>query len=144
MFLGTHQHGLDIKGRITIPAKYREKLGDRFVASKGLEKCISLYPLEDFQELSNKLRDLPQLSRADVRSFVRLFYANSSELEMDKQGRIVLPTNLREHAAVDKNIFIIGNGNHIEIWSQEKWIEQETAGDSSIEKLAASLVDLDI
>ncbi len=92
MFLGEYQHSLDSKGRITIPAKLREQLGDRFVVTKGLENCIFLYPLREWQTIENKLRTLP-FTRADVRSFARFFFSGASELEVDKQGRTVLPSN---------------------------------------------------
>lgn len=143
MFLGEHQHALDTKGRITIPAKFRDKLGERFVATKGLDNCIFLYPVDEWQEIENKLRSLP-LTRSDVRSFVRFFFSGASEMEMDKQGRIVLPLNLREYAGVDKDLFIIGVGPRIEIWSDEKWAAYNQKAGAAFEELAESLVDLGI
>ena len=143
MFLGEYQHSLDVKGRITIPAKFREQLGDRFVVTKGLENCIFLYPLMEWQTIENKLRSLP-FTRADVRSFARFFFSGASELEVDKQGRTVLPANLREYALIDKDLIIIGVGSRAEIWSVESWEKYIEGAEGSYEDIAASLVDLGI
>ncbi|NLB89448.1 MAG: division/cell wall cluster transcriptional repressor MraZ, partial [Syntrophomonadaceae bacterium] len=89
MFLGEYQHSLDAKARITIPSKFREELGEKFIATKGLDNCIFLYPLQEWQEIEQKLSKLP-LTRADVRSFVRFFFSGAAELELDKQGRTVV------------------------------------------------------
>ena len=141
MFLGEYQHSLDVKGRITIPAKFRELLGDRFVVTKGLENCIFLYPLMEWETIENKLRTLP-FTRADVRSFARFFFSGASELEVDKQGRTVLPLNLREYAAIDKDLIIIGVGSRAEIWAVESWEKYIEGAEESYEDIAASLVDL--
>jgi len=143
MFLGEYQHSLDSKGRITVPAKFRDQLSDRFVATKGLENCIFLYPLKEWRNIEEKLHSLP-MTRADARSFVRFFFSGASELEVDKQGRTVLPSNLREYAGIDKDVVIIGVGSRAEIWAGDKWVEynQEKAG--QYEQLAESLVDLGI
>ncbi|NLF46060.1 MAG: division/cell wall cluster transcriptional repressor MraZ [Syntrophomonadaceae bacterium] len=143
MFLGEYQHSLDVKGRITIPAKFRELLGDRFVVTKGLENCIFLYPLMEWETIENKLRTLP-FTRADVRSFARFFFSGASELEVDKQGRTVLPLNLREYAAIDKDLIIIGVGSRAEIWAVESWEKYIEGAEESYEDIAASLVDLGI
>ncbi len=143
MFLGEYQHSLDVKGRITIPAKFRELLGDKFVVTKGLENCIFLYPLMEWETIENKLRTLP-FTRADVRSFARFFFSGASELEVDKQGRTVLPLNLREYAAIDKDLIIIGVGSRAEIWAVESWEKYIEGAEESYEDIAASLVDLGI
>jgi len=143
MFLGEYQHSLDSKGRITIPSKFREQLDNRFVVTKGLDNCIFLYPLNEWHVIEEKLRLLP-LTRADVRSFARFFFSGASELEFDKQGRTVLPLNLRDYAAIDKDVVIIGVGARVEIWSTEKWAEYNQSAESSYEEIAESLVDLGI
>ena len=143
MFLGEHQHALDTKGRITIPVKFRYKLGERFVATKGLDNCIMLYPINEWQELDKKLKDLPY-SRPEARAFVRFFYSGASELELDSQGRTVLPINLREYAEVDKDIYIVGLGSRIEIWSLEKWKAYNKKTGDDFEKLAESFIDLGV
>lgn len=143
MFLGEYQHSLDNKGRITIPAKFREQLGDKFVVTKGLENSIFLYSLPEWQVIEDKLRTLP-FTRADVRSFARFFFSGASELDIDKQGRTVLPGNLREYAAIDKDVVIIGVGARAEIWAAEKWEKYIESAETSYEDIAASLVDLGI
>lgn len=143
MFLGEYQHSLDTKGRITIPAKLREGLGDRFIATKGLDNCIFLYPLAEWKRIEQKLQELP-LARADARSFVRFFFAGASELELDKQGRTVLPPNLRDYAQIEKDIVIIGVGTRIEIWSVDSWANYAKAAEASYEEIAEKMVDLGI
>lgn len=143
MFLGEYQHSLDAKGRITIPSKFREELGDKFVATKGLDNCIFIYPLSEWQEIERKLNKLP-LTRSDVRSFVRFFFSGAAELENDKQGRTVIPVNLREYAQITKDIVVIGVGSRIEVWSTGKWEEYNEVASSSFAEIAENLVDLGI
>lgn len=143
MFLGEYQHTLDTKGRITVPSKFREQLGDKFVATKGLDNCIFLYPMEEWRTIEEKLRSLP-FTRADVRSFARFFFSGASELEVDRQGRTLIPLNLREYATIDKELIIIGVGSRIEIWSADKWGKYNLDAESSYEEIAESLVDLGI
>ncbi|HBK52482.1 division/cell wall cluster transcriptional repressor MraZ [Syntrophomonas wolfei] len=143
MFLGEYQHSLDEKGRITIPAKFREEIGYKFVATKGLDNCIFLYPQDEWQLIEKKLRSLP-FTRADVRSFVRFFFSGAAELDLDRQGRSVLPLNLREYAGIDRDVIIIGVGTRVEIWSIEKWTDYNENAQSSYEEIAESLVDLGI
>lgn len=141
MFLGEYQHSLDLKARVIIPAKFREELGPKFVATKGLDHCIFVYPMDEWQAIENKLRSLP-FTRADVRSFARFFFSGASELEIDKQGRILLPASLREYANIDKELVIIGVGSRLEIWSSETWVSYNQNAEASYEDFAESLVDL--
>lgn len=141
MFLGEYQHSLDIKARFIVPARFREELGTRFVATKGLDNCVFIYPLEEWQSIEEKIRSLP-FTRADVRSFTRFFFSGAAELETDKQGRVVLPQNLREYARIDKDLVIIGVGPRIEIWSSSIWADYNQTAASSYESYAESLVDL--
>ncbi|CFX62372.1 MraZ [Syntrophomonas zehnderi OL-4] len=141
MFLGEYQHSLDTKARVIIPAKFREELGLKFVATKGLDNCIFIYPLDEWQVIEKKLRALP-FTRADVRSFARFFFSGASELEIDKQGRVLLPQNLREYANIDKELVIIGVGARLEIWSSENWVSYNQTAEASYGTLAESLVDL--
>lgn len=138
MFLGNYQHSLDSKGRVTIPAKLRDLLGDKFIATRGLDNCIFLYPLDEWQNIEDKLRSLP-FTRADVRSFMRIFLSAASELEVDKQGRTVLPSNLRDYAKINMDIIIIGVGTRIEIWARDQWETYTSNSDSSYEVIAESL-----
>ena len=143
MFLGEYQHSLDAKGRIIVPAKFREELGVRFIATKGLDNCIFLYPLNEWRTIEEKLKSLP-FTRADVRSFARFFFAGASELEIDKQGRIVLPPNLRDYAGINKDLIVIGVGSRVEIWAGDNWAQYNQAAESSYEMIAENLVGLGI
>ena len=143
MFLGEYQHSLDSKGRITVPSRFREQLGDKFVATKGLDNCIFLYPMEEWKTIEEKLKSLP-FTRADVRSFARFFFSGASEMEIDRQGRTLMPINLREYASIDKDLIIIGVGSRIEIWSAANWGKYTLEAESSYEEIAESMVDLGI
>ncbi len=143
MFLGEYQHSLDSKGRITVPSRFREQLGDKFVATKGLDNCIFLYPMEEWTTIEGKLKSLP-FTRADVRSFARFFFSGASEMEIDRQGRTLIPVNLREYASIDKDLIIIGVGSRIEIWSATNWGKYTQEAESSYEEIAENMVDLGI
>lgn len=140
MFLGEYQHSLDIKARLIVPARFREELGVRFVATKGLDNCVFIYPLDEWKIIEEKIRSLP-FTRSDARSFARFFFSGATELEADKQGRVVLPQNLREYANIDKDLVIIGVGSRIEIWSSSTWATYNQTAASSYENFAESLVD---
>ncbi len=120
MFCGEYQHTLDTKGRAIVPSKFREELGEKFIITKGLDDCLFGYSLPEFEGIAQKLRQLP-FTDTDVRAFVRFFFAGAAECEMDKQGRILIPQNLRDYAGLDKDICIIGVSTRIEIWDKDKW-----------------------
>ncbi|NLW24322.1 MAG: division/cell wall cluster transcriptional repressor MraZ [Clostridia bacterium] len=143
MFMGEYQHTIDDKGRLIMPAKFREELGIKFVITKGLDGCLFVYPIDEWRRLENKLRNLP-FTKADARAFARFFFSGATECELDKQGRILLPANLREHAKLVKDVFIIGVASRIEIWSKEVWEEYSSKTESSYEELAEKLVDFDL
>lgn len=135
MFLGEYQHSIDPKGRLIIPAKFRDYLGDQFVLAKGLDGCLFVYPLEGWHELEDKLRSLP-LTQKDARAFARIFFSGASEAELDKQGRVLLPPTLRNYAHITKDVMIIGVGNRLEIWDMDQWGKYNTESDKSFEQLA--------
>ncbi|NFM77739.1 division/cell wall cluster transcriptional repressor MraZ [Clostridium botulinum] len=122
MFIGEYNHGLDTKNRIIIPAKFREELGKKFVLTKGLDGCLYVYPKSQWEVLQKKLETLP-LTNKNARAFVRFFFSGAHELELDKQGRTLIPQNLLEYGQIQKEIVSIGVSNRIEIWSKEKWEE---------------------
>lgn len=124
-----------------MPSKFREELGASFVATKGLDNCLFLYPMDEWKTIEEKLRSLP-FTRADVRSFARFFFSGASELEIDKQGRILLPSNLRDYAMIEKELVIIGVGSRVEIWANEKWAQYNKTAESSYEEIAENLVGL--
>ncbi len=143
MFTGEYQHTIDGKGRLIMPAKYREVLGDSFVITKGLDGCLFVYPLKEWKVLEDKLKQLP-FTNKDARAFARFFFSGAVDCEADKQGRILLGSNLREYAEICKEVIIIGVGTRIEIWSREKWSGYSLETEKSYEELAEKMVDLDL
>lgn len=142
MFMGEYQHTIDSKGRLFIPARFREGLGERFVLTKGLDGCLFAYPPQEWINLENKMRALP-FTRSDVRAFVRFFFAGASECEVDKQGRVLIPANLRKHAALEKDVVIIGVSSRVEIWALEQWEKYNQEAAASVEQIAEKIVDFD-
>ena len=142
MFIGEYQHALDSKNRMIVPSKLREELGNKFVITKGLDGCLYAYPQDEWKNLEEKMKTLP-LTNRDARSFVRFFFAGACEIEMDKQGRGLIPQNLKEYAGIEKVIVSIGVLTRVEIWSKEKWQEYN---DSNVdfESIAEKMSDLGI
>ena len=118
MFMGEYNHTIDAKGRLIIPSKFREILGDVFVVTKGLDGCLFVYDNEEWKRFEEKLRALP-ITNKEARQFVRFFLAGAAEVEVDKQGRILLPNVLREFAQINKDVALLGVGSRIEIWKSE-------------------------
>lgn len=122
MFIGEYQHAIDNKNRMIIPSKFRDELGGAFVLTKGLDGCLYAYTLDEWKILEEKLKKLP-LTNKDARAFVRFFFSGANEVEIDKQGRALIPQNLMEYASIEKEIVSIGVSTRIEIWSKTKWDE---------------------
>ena len=120
MFMSEYNHTVDAKGRLIIPSKFRETLGDEFVVSKGMDGCLFVYANEDWAAFEQRLTSLPLINK-DARNFARFFLAGAATVEVDKQGRILLPSNLRTFAGLDKDVVLVGVGSRIEIWSKENW-----------------------
>jgi len=120
LFSGEYNHSVDAKGRVIMPAKFREILGDKFMITKGLDNCLLIYSTEEWENFYQKLSSLP-MTNANARALVRMFLAGAVECEVDKQGRILLPAPLRTYAGIDKEATITGNGNKAEIWSTPAW-----------------------
>ncbi len=139
MLMGEYNHTIDVKGRLIIPSKFREVLGDEFVVTKGLDGCLFVYPDEEWKKFEEKLGALP-LTNANARKFARFFLAGAATCEVDKQGRILLPAILREFAALEKEVVLIGVSKRIEIWSKEKWNEANVYDD--VEELAENMSEL--
>ncbi len=143
MFMGEYQHSLDTKGRLIIPAKFREDLGTGAVMTRGLDNCLFLFPQSEWKTLEEKLKTLP-LTKADARQFVRFFFSGATECGLDKQGRIIVPPTLREYGEIDKDVTVIGVSNRVEIWSKERWQAYMTRAEESYEIIAESIVELGI
>ena len=143
MFMGEYQHTIDDKGRLIIPAKLREGLGLSFVITRGLDQCLFVYPMDEWKALEEKLKSLP-FTKADARAFTRFFFSGATECEWDKQGRVTIPANLREHAHLAKECVVIGVSNRVEIWSKDFWDGYFTESEGSFNEIAEKLVDFNL
>jgi len=143
VFMGEYLHTIDNKGRLTFPVKFREGLGETFIATKGLDNCLFVYTQEEWAILEEKLKKLP-MAKPEARAFVRFFFAGAAEVQCDKQGRVLLPPNLREYARLDKDVIVIGVSSRIEIWGKEAWDEYNNQIAPEVTKIAENLVDLGI
>ena len=141
MFMGEYNHTVDAKGRLIVPSKFREQLGDEFVVTKGLDGCLFVYENTEWKILEEKLKILP-LSNANARKITRFFLAGATLCEVDKQGRILLPSVLRAFAGIEKEAVMVGVGNRIEIWSKESWISANVYDD--MDEIAESMEGLGI
>jgi MraZ protein len=120
MFLGTHSPRLDDKGRLFLPAKYREELSGGLVITKGQERCLYVFPMAEFQRITDALRAAPVTAKA-VRDYSRVFFASASDELPDKQGRITIPSALRSYAGLDRDCAVIGANTRLEIWDAQAW-----------------------
>ncbi|MDN4523523.1 division/cell wall cluster transcriptional repressor MraZ [Fictibacillus fluitans] len=143
MFMGEYQHNIDEKGRMIIPAKFRESLGSTFILTRGMDQCIFGYPLEEWQVIEEKLKSLP-FTKKDARAFTRFFFSGAAECQLDKQGRVNVAPQLREYAKLEKDCVVIGVSNRIEIWSKSIWENYFAASEESFGEIAESLMDFDL
>lgn len=144
MFIGEYSHTIDTKGRLIIPAKFREELGEQCVIGKGFDNCLTIYTTDDFERISSTLARQP-INKTGVRALKRLILGSAIEEEFDRQGRVLVSAALREHAGLKKEVVLIGQGNTIEIWSRERWEEYHTEViDTNIEAIAENMDDLDL
>ena len=141
MFMGEYSHTIDTKGRLIIPSKFREELGETFVVTKGLDGCLFVFSDEEWKAFEIKLKSLP-LTNKNARQFARFFVAGATPSELDKQGRILLPATLREFAGLEKDVVLTGMLNRIEIWSKEKWNENNSLDDVAMDEIAEQMTDL--
>lgn len=143
MFYGEYQHSVDAKGRVIVPSKFRDGLGEKFIVTKGLDNCLFAYSAEEWSNLETKLKSLPFTDK-DVRAFVRFFFAGATECEVDKQGRILIPQNLREYSGLEKDIYVIGVSTRVEIWDKTKWENYSGDENMSAESIAEKMAMLGI
>mgnify|MGYP001360986710 FL=1 len=143
MFMGEYKHNVDTKGRMIVPAKFREELGETFVVTRGLDKCLFAYPMNEWKVIEEKLKQLP-LTKKDARAFTRFFFSGAVECEVDKQGRINIPANLRTYAELEKECVVIGVSERVEIWANEKWEDYVEESEESFSEIAENLLDVDI
>ncbi len=136
MFIGEYEHSVDAKGRVIMPSKLRADIGETFIVTKGLDGCLFAYSQTEWANFEEKLKALP-LTVKNARDFVRFFLSGAIECEIDKQGRFLIPSNLREYAKLDKEIVILGVGTRIEIWNKEAW--QKDAENISADEIAENM-----
>ncbi len=141
MFMGEYNHTIDAKGRLIIPAKFRELLGTEFVLTRGLDGCLFIYPVDEWKAFEQKLRALP-LTNKNARTFSRFFVAGAAMCELDRQGRVLVPQTLREFAGLEKDVVLTGNLDRIEVWSKEKWSENCDYDD--MDEIAENMQDMGI
>jgi len=140
MFMSEYRHTVDTKGRLIIPAKFREEIGDQCYLTRGLDGCLFLFPEKEWEEFEGKLRQLPVTFNKDARQFVRFFTTGATNGQFDKQGRILIPQTLREFADIRKEVVVAGSLNKLEIWSKERWDAANSF--DNMENIASNLQDL--
>ena len=143
MLIGEYEHSLDAKGRLIMPAKLREDLGEKFIITKGLDGCLFGFSQTEWTNFEEKLKTLP-LTNKNARDFVRFFLSGATECEIDKQGRFLIASNLREYAGMEKEIAIIGVGTRIEIWNKDKWKTYNSEENISADEIAENMTMLGI
>lgn len=139
MFMGEYSHTIDSKGRLIIPSKLRDELGENFVVTKGLDGCLFVYAMDEWNLLNERLKTLP-LTNPNTRRLNRFFLASASNGETDKQGRVLIPGVLREFAGLEKDVVLLGVGNRIEIWDKTAWEKESDYGD--MDEIAEQMAEL--
>lgn len=143
MFMGEYQHTIDAKGRMIVPAKFREDLGEQFVLTRGLDQCLFGYPMNEWKLIEEKLKALP-LTKKDARAFTRFFFSGATECELDKQGRVNIASSLLNYAKLEKECVVIGVSNRIELWSKVIWEQYTEEQEDSFAEIAENMIGFDI
>lgn len=141
MLIGEYNHTLDTKKRLAVPAKVRKELGERAILTRGLDNCLFLYPLQEWQKLTEKLGQLP-VGKGDTRGFLRLMLAGAVEVELDQLGRILVPDYLKNYAGLTQRVVIAGVYNRLEIWDETKWTSYKDAVERNTDMIAEKLGEL--
>lgn len=143
MLIGEYEHSVDAKGRLIMPAKLKSDIGDTFIVTKGLDSCLFVFSQNEWSNFQEKLKTLP-LTNKNARDFVRFFLSGATECEIDKQGRFLIVSNLREYAGLEKDVVIIGVGTRLEIWDREKWKQYSSIENISADEIAENMTMLGI
>lgn len=141
MLVGEFQHNIDAKGRMIMPAKFREELGEKFVVTKGLDKCLFVFAASEWEKLD---KQLSELSLSKGRKTQRFFYGGMMDCEIDKQGRVLVPANLREYAGLEKDVVVVGLARRAEIWSKTEWDKQNEQFIEDADDVALQMEELGI
>lgn len=140
MLMGEFHHSIDTKGRLIVPAKFREALLPAFVLTRGMDGCLFGYPMSEWEKLQDKLATLP-LTKKDARTFTRFLYSAATECELDKQGRINIPQPLIDHADLTKECVLVGVSNRIEVWSKDRWSDFANKAEDDFDEISENLMD---
>ncbi len=141
MLMGEYNHSIDAKGRIIVPSKFREELGNEFVITKGLDGCLFVYSQTEWQLIQHNLHEKPMTSK-DARKFMRFFVGSAISCEVDKQGRASLPANLREYAGIEKDVVSVGLGSRVEIWDKNRW--EDNSGYDNMDDIAEHMAEMGV
>jgi len=143
MFIGEFRHNLDEKGRLAIPAKFRNKLAEGCIATRGVDQCLEIYPADVWQKKAQKIASLP-VSQKDARSFARLTLSGAMQLDLDKQGRVTLPDYLRRYSKMNKKSVVVGLYDHLEVWEEKEWDKLRDETEKKSSEIVENLSDLGI
>ncbi|MFO7637130.1 MAG: division/cell wall cluster transcriptional repressor MraZ [Clostridia bacterium] len=143
MFYGEYLHRVDEKGRVIVPLQFREELGYKFIVTKGFDKCLFVYAQPEWEKIKAKLDSVP-FTGTDVNKFTRFFFSGARECEIDKQGRALIPANLREYAGISKEAYLLGVSSKAEIWDKETWEQYNSKENMSPEMIAEKMAQLGI
>ncbi|MDO8513126.1 MAG: division/cell wall cluster transcriptional repressor MraZ [bacterium] len=143
MFIGEYKHTIDDKGRLAIPSKFRAQLAQGTVVTRGLDKCLFMYPKAEWEQIAGKIAGLP-LTQSNARAFARLMLAGAMDVDIDKQGRVVLPAYLRQYAGISTQAVVAGLYNRVEIWNDKVWSEYQSGSEKNSEDIAENLANLGV
>lgn len=143
MFIGEYSHSIDPKRRVALPSKFRSELGSRVVVTRGLDASLFVYPMKVWEALAEKLGSLP-IGESSTRSFTRLMLAGATDVELDGQGRVLIPDYLKDYAGLRKNVVVVGLYNRLEIWGEEKWKAYKAGAEKNTGKIAEELGKLGV
>lgn len=141
MLIGEYNHNIDSKGRLIIPSKFREELGDNFIITKGFDNCLFVFPENEWKEFGDKLAALP-MSQKNARTMTRFFFGSAVEGDLDKQGRVLLSSALRTHAGLEKEVVLVGTRNRVEIWDKARWDAVNAENCENMDEITEDLNEL--
>ena len=140
MFMGEYRHALDAKGRLIIPARFREELQENFVVTRGFDGCLRIHTRQQYQALLEQLKRLPN-TKKETRMYAHVLTVQATECNLDNQGRILLSSNLKAAAKIDKDCVVVGVGDHVEIWASDRWDQYYDEASASFDDIAEQLTD---
>lgn len=143
MFIGEYNHNIDTKGRIIIPSRFRDELNDTFIITRGLDKCLFVYPKQEWDKLVNTIKSLP-FTKKKNRDFQRFFLSGATECEIDKQGRVNISNSLVNYAKIEKECVVVGVNERLEIWSQDEWSNFITTNEEDFSNIAEDIFESDV